>query len=44
MFWYNVIVVIGCYGINDEDSDFGKSNDIDLFIELWFCDVCKLGV
>ena len=42
--WYSVIVVIGCYGINDEDSDSGKSNDTDSPTELWFCDACKLGV
>ncbi|PFX20610.1 PHD finger protein 14 [Stylophora pistillata] len=34
----------GCYGINDEDSDSGKSNDTDSPTELWFCDACKLGV
>lgn len=39
-----MIVVIGCYGINDEDSDSGKSNDTDSPTELWFCDACKLGV
>ena len=36
--------MIGCYGINDEDSDSGKSNDTDSPTELWFCDACKLGV
>ena len=41
---FNIIVVIGCYGINDEDSDSGKSNDTDSPTELWFCDVCKLGM
>ncbi|KAJ7391978.1 PHD finger protein 14 [Desmophyllum pertusum] len=34
----------GCYGINDEDSDSGKSNDTDSPTELWFCDACKIGV
>ncbi|XP_029196120.2 PHD finger protein 14-like [Acropora millepora] len=34
----------GCYGINDEDSDCGKSNETDSPTELWFCDACKLGL
>lgn len=34
----------GCYGINDEDSDSGRSNDTDSPTELWFCDACKVGV
>ena len=34
----------GCYGINDEESDSGKSNDTDSPTELWFCDACKIGV
>ena len=34
----------GCYGINDEDSDSGKSNDTDSPTELWFCDACKVGL
>lgn len=34
----------GCYGINDEDSDSGKSNETDSPTELWFCDACKLGL
>ncbi|XP_020617066.1 PHD finger protein 14-like [Orbicella faveolata] len=34
----------GCYGINDEESDSGKSNDTDSPTELWFCDACKTGV
>ena len=36
--------VPGCYGINDEESDSGKSNDTDSPTELWFCDACKTGV
>lgn len=40
----NVTNIAGCYGINDEDSDSGKSNDTDSPTELWFCDACKIGV
>jgi len=36
--------ISGCYGINDEESDSGKSNDTDSPTELWFCDACKTGV
>ena len=36
--------ILGCYGINDEESDSGKSNDTDSPTELWFCDACKTGV
>ena len=34
---------VGCYGINDEDSDSGKSSDTDSPMEAWFCDSCRAG-